>query len=103
MGHFGVIRGEVFGFIGFNGAGKSTTSNMLCTLSRPTPGTARPSLGGYEPTASSAGSVSRRPSRGSEPSRHVPERAAVRRPCRQVADRKREMKDRPTGLNGKVS
>ena len=45
MGHFGVIRGEVFGFIGFNGAGKSTTSNMLCTLARPTPGTARPSLG----------------------------------------------------------
>ena len=40
-----VTRGEVFGFIGFNGAGKSTTSNMLCTLARPTSGTARPSLG----------------------------------------------------------
>jgi ABC-type multidrug transport system ATPase subunit len=43
-----VTRGEVFGFIGFigfNGAGKSTTSDMLCTLARPASGTARPSLG----------------------------------------------------------
>jgi len=31
----------VFGFLGPNAAGKSTTINMLCTLARPTAGTAR--------------------------------------------------------------
>ncbi len=29
---FQVERGELFGFLGINGAGKSTTINMLCTL-----------------------------------------------------------------------
>lgn len=33
-----VERGELFGFLGVNGAGKSTTINMLCTLYAPTGG-----------------------------------------------------------------
>lgn len=33
---FSVERGELFGFLGVNGAGKSTTINMLCTLFCPT-------------------------------------------------------------------
>lgn len=37
---FTVERGELFGFLGVNGAGKSTTINMLCTLSEPTEGVA---------------------------------------------------------------
>lgn len=37
---FSVARGEFFGFLGVNGAGKSTTINMLCTLQRPTAGEA---------------------------------------------------------------
>lgn len=36
-----VERGELFGFLGINGAGKSTTINMLCTLLVPTAGKAR--------------------------------------------------------------
>ena len=35
---FSVERGELFGFLGVNGAGKSTTINMMCTLFRPTSG-----------------------------------------------------------------
>lgn len=35
---FAVERGELFGFLGVNGAGKSTTINMLCTLQEPTAG-----------------------------------------------------------------
>ena len=35
-----VEKGELFGFLGVNGAGKSTTINMLCTLFLPTEGTA---------------------------------------------------------------
>jgi ABC-2 type transport system ATP-binding protein len=35
-----VRRGEVFGFLGSNGAGKSTTIRMLCGLLEPTSGTA---------------------------------------------------------------
>lgn len=37
---FCVERGELFGFLGVNGAGKSTTINMLCTLQAPTEGRA---------------------------------------------------------------
>lgn len=33
-----IEKGELFGFLGINGAGKSTTINMLCTLMTPTAG-----------------------------------------------------------------
>lgn len=35
---FEVQKGELFGFLGINGAGKSTTINMLCTVLKPTAG-----------------------------------------------------------------
>ena len=38
---FDVRKGEIFGFLGSNGAGKSTTIRMLCGLLAPTSGTAR--------------------------------------------------------------
>lgn len=38
---FQVEKGELFGFLGINGAGKSTTINMLCTLFPATAGQAR--------------------------------------------------------------
>lgn len=38
---FSVATGEVYGLLGSNGAGKSTTMRMLATLIRPTHGTAR--------------------------------------------------------------
>jgi len=43
---FSVRRGEIFGFLGANGAGKSTTIRMLCGLLQPTTGTA--SVGGFD-------------------------------------------------------
>jgi ABC-2 type transport system ATP-binding protein len=46
---FDVQPGEIFGFLGANGAGKSTTIRMLCGLLRPTSGTAR--VGGVDVTA----------------------------------------------------
>jgi len=43
---FAVKPGEIFGFLGANGAGKTTAMRMLCGLSRPTSGTAR--VAGYD-------------------------------------------------------
>lgn len=37
---FKVEKGELFGFLGVNGAGKSTTINILCTIFEPTEGLA---------------------------------------------------------------
>lgn len=44
--NFTANRGEVFGFLGANGAGKSTTIRMLCGLLESTEGTAI--VGGYD-------------------------------------------------------
>jgi len=43
---FDVRQGEIFGFLGANGAGKSTTIRMLCGLLRPSAGAAR--VGGID-------------------------------------------------------
>ncbi len=43
---FDVAEGEIFGFLGSNGAGKSTTIRMLCGLLQPTSGSAR--VGGVD-------------------------------------------------------
>jgi ABC-2 type transport system ATP-binding protein len=43
---FDVKKGEIFGLLGPNGAGKTTIIRMLCTLTRPTKGTA--TIGGHD-------------------------------------------------------
>jgi len=43
---FNVSRGEIFGFLGANGAGKTTAMRMLCGLSKPTSGSA--SVAGFD-------------------------------------------------------
>jgi ABC-2 type transport system ATP-binding protein len=50
---FQVRQGEIFGFLGSNGAGKSTTIRMLCGLLKPTSGTA--SVGGVDVNADPEG------------------------------------------------
>src|SRR3954471_8621174 len=54
---FTVRKGEIFGFLGSNGAGKSTTIRMLCGLLEPTSGTAM--VGGID-VASDPEGVKRR-------------------------------------------
>lgn len=44
--NFTVNRGEIFGFLGANGAGKSTAIRMMCGLLLPTSGTAK--VGGFD-------------------------------------------------------
>lgn len=43
---FDVTKGEIFGFLGANGAGKTTAMRMLCGLSKPTSGKA--SVAGFD-------------------------------------------------------
>jgi len=43
---FTVSKGEIFGFLGANGAGKTTAMRMLCGLSKPTLGNAL--IAGYD-------------------------------------------------------
>src|SRR5689334_6981829 len=43
---FEVKKGEIFGFLGANGAGKTTAMRMLCGLSMPTSGKA--SVAGFD-------------------------------------------------------
>jgi ABC-2 type transport system ATP-binding protein len=50
---FDVRRGEIFGFLGSNGAGKSTTIRMLCGLLRPTSGSVK--VGGVDVGANPEG------------------------------------------------
>ena len=76
---------------------------MLCTLAWPTSGIARPLLGWLWADREQDRIRESEPLHTSEPSRHVQRRAAICRPCRQVANRKREMTDRLTGLNERVN
>ena len=48
---FQVTKGEIFGFLGANGAGKTTAMRMLCGLSIPTSGTG--TVAGYDITKQS--------------------------------------------------
>ena len=50
---FDVARGEIFGFLGSNGAGKSTTIRMLCGLLAPSSGSA--TVGGVDVAADPEG------------------------------------------------
>ena len=43
---FKVYEGEIFGFLGANGAGKTTAMRMLCGLSQPSDG--RATVAGYD-------------------------------------------------------
>jgi len=43
---FQVKKGEIFGFLGANGAGKTTAMKMMCGLLLPTSGSAR--IAGYD-------------------------------------------------------
>ena len=43
---FEVYKGEIFGFLGANGAGKTTAMRMLCGLSKPSSGSA--TIAGYD-------------------------------------------------------
>lgn len=43
---FEVVKGEIFGFLGANGAGKTTAMRMLCGLSTPSSGSA--SIAGFD-------------------------------------------------------
>ena len=43
---FSVSKGEIFGFLGANGAGKTTAMRMLCGLSKPTSG--RATVAGFD-------------------------------------------------------
>jgi len=45
---FEVEKGEIFGFLGANGAGKTTAMRMLCGLSIPTSG--KGTVAGYDIT-----------------------------------------------------
>src|SRR5437762_5580635 len=44
--HLQVMRGDVFGFLGPNGSGKTTTARLLLGLIRPTAG--RATVGGFD-------------------------------------------------------
>ena len=48
---FSVHSGEIFGFLGANGAGKTTAMRMLCGLSKPTSGTG--TVAGFDITTQS--------------------------------------------------
>lgn len=68
---FDVMKGEIFGFLGANGAGKTTAMRMLCGLSYPTSGTGY--VAGYD--------INRQPRAGKAPHRlHEPEIFTIRRP-----------------------
>ncbi|HCB88784.1 MAG TPA: ABC transporter, partial [Porphyromonadaceae bacterium] len=43
---FDVRKGEIFGFLGANGAGKTTAMQMLCGISKPTSG--KGTVAGYD-------------------------------------------------------
>jgi ABC-2 type transport system ATP-binding protein len=49
---FQVAKGEIFGFLGANGAGKTTAIKMLCGLSKPSSGSAR--IAGFDLVKESA-------------------------------------------------
>ena len=73
---FDVKKGEIFGFLGANGAGKTTAMRMLCGLSIPTSGTV---LGcGDDEEEDGALPSEREPSRSGRPRKDgTPEAAAA--------------------------